>query len=162
MYCYIYAGLLDCAADGTLCGESNETIGVCGEPLMTPHSFFLGHCLRWLPPATVSGGSPQWSLPDLILDPGPFDFGPGSIWFGPGSIWFGPGYDYAFPSAIGQGWPSLSCKFSMQIRPVPFICEDSQVAPHSVSGDSPQRVAVCYTVYRVECYVLSNLIWKFS
>ena len=81
MYCYIYAGLLDCAADGTLCGESHETIAVCGEPLMTPHSFFLGDCLRWLPPATVSGGSPQWSLPDLILDPGPLDFGPGSTWF---------------------------------------------------------------------------------
>ena len=147
--CYnrcIAISTLDCAADGTLCGESNETIGVCGEPLMTPHSFFLGHCLRWLPPATVSGGSPQWSLPDLILDPGPFDLDPGP----------------AFPSVIGQGLPSLSCKFSMQIRPVPFICEDSQVAPHSVSGDSSQRVAVCYTVYWVECYVLSNLIWRFS
>ena len=47
--CYnrcIAISTLDCAADGTLCGESNETIGVCGEPLMTLHSFFLGHCLR--------------------------------------------------------------------------------------------------------------------
>ena len=36
-------------ADSTLCGESPETIAVGGEPLMTPHSFFLGDCLRWLP-----------------------------------------------------------------------------------------------------------------
>ena len=72
MYCYIYAGLLDCAADGTLCGESNETIGVCGEPLMTPHSFFSrtlsqvtpsSYCLRWLPTVVTAR----------------FDFGPGSI-----------------------------------------------------------------------------------
>ena len=41
--CYnrcIAISMLDCAADGTLCGESNEAIGVCGEPHMTPHSFF--------------------------------------------------------------------------------------------------------------------------
>ena len=117
---------------------------------VTPSSY----CLRWLPTVVTArfdfgpGSTWFWTRVHLILDPGPFDYD--------------YDYDYAFPSAIGQGWPSLSCKFSMQIRPVPFICEDSQVAPHSVSGDSPQRVAVFYTVYRVECYVLSNLIWKFS
>ena len=52
-------------ADSTLCGESPETIAVGGEPLVTPHSFFLGDCLKWLPTAIVSGGSPQWSPPPL-------------------------------------------------------------------------------------------------
>ena len=34
------------SADSTLCGESHETIAVCGEPIVNPHSFFLGDCLK--------------------------------------------------------------------------------------------------------------------
>ena len=47
----------------TLFRESPVIITVGGEPLVTPHSFFLGDCLRWLPKAIVCSGSPQWLPP---------------------------------------------------------------------------------------------------
>ena len=87
----------------------------------------------------------------MILDPGPFDLDPGPFDLDPGMI---------MPSLVQlvKVDHPYHANFQCKLDPVPIICEDSQVAPHSVSGDSPQRVAVCYTVQAFECYVLSNLI----
>ena len=115
MYCYIYAGL--CSRWHPLWGVKWDNRCVWGATYDSPQLFSRtlsqvtpsSYCLRWLPTVVTAR----------------FDFGPGSTWFwtrvhlilDPGQFDYDYDYDYAFPSAIGQGWPSLSCKFSMQIRP---------------------------------------------
>ena len=157
MYCYIYAGL--CSRWHPLWGVKWDNRCVWGATYDSPQLFSRtlsqvtpsSYCLRWLPTVVTAR----------------FDFGPGSIWF-----WTRVHLIWTRVPDPGMIMPSLvqlvkvdhpyHANFQCKLDPVPIICEDSQVAPHSVSGDSPQRVAVCYTVQAFQCYVLSNLIWKFS